>query len=77
MPPSSVKMYTRPRCCLCDKAHQVLLEHGLEVELVDIDQDPDLQQRYGHSIPVVEIDGKERFRGKVDPVLLRRLLTRR
>jgi hypothetical protein len=25
-------------------------------------------------VPVVEIDGKVRFRGRVDPVLLRRLL---
>ena len=52
-----------------------MLKHfGLEPELVDIDQDPELLVRYGQCVPVVLIDGRLRFRGRVDPRLLRRLL---
>ena len=42
--------------------------------LVDIDADPALREQFNECVPVVEIDGKIRFRGRVDPVLLRRLL---
>ena len=69
-----VRLMTRQGCCLCDEARQVLEAHGLEVEAVDIDRDADLRERYTDCVPVVIIDGKERFRGRVDPLLLRRLL---
>jgi glutaredoxin len=70
-------LYTRRGCHLCDLALQVLLRHGLRPLEVDIDDDPDLEGRYGTCVPVVEIDGQERFRGQVDEVLLRRLLAGR
>ena len=66
-------LYTRPNCHLCEKAAAVLEAEGYTVEAVDIDADPDLSTRYGRTIPVVVIDGKERFRLGVSPVLLRRL----
>ena len=31
---------------------------------------------YNECVPVVFVDGRERFRGRIDPVLLRRLLHR-
>jgi hypothetical protein len=61
---------------LCEDAERVLREHGLEPVLVDIDADPALRERFTECVPVVEIDGRERFRGRVEPVLLRRLLAR-
>ena len=67
-------LYTRSGCHLCDVAEQILLEHGISPRLVDIDQHEELQEQFNTCVPVVEIDGKVRFRGKVDPVLLRRLL---
>lgn len=67
-------LYTRHGCCLCDQARRLLEEHGVEVRPVDIDADPELRDRYDRCVPVVEIDGKERFRGRIDPRLLRRLL---
>lgn len=70
----SARVYTRPGCHLCEEAEQLLREHGLTPEMVDIDQDPLLQSRYDTCVPVVWIDGNERFRGRVNPVLLRRLL---
>ena len=67
-------VYTRRGCHLCDEAAALLIDHGLKPQLVDIDQDPQLQERYTDCVPVVVIDGQERFRGRVNPVLLRRLL---
>jgi glutaredoxin len=69
-----VKLYTRQGCHLCDDAKAVLARHGLVPQEIDIDVDPQLVERYTTCVPVVEIDGKERFRGRVDEVLLRRLL---
>ncbi len=74
MPIQQAVLYTRQGCHLCQQAHDVLLAHGLDVELRDIDADPDLLQRYDRCVPVVLLDGKERFRGRVDPRLLKRLL---
>lgn len=72
-----VVLYTRVGCHLCDDALQMLQEHGLVIECVDVDGDPGLRKQYGDSVPVVEIDGRVRFRGRVEPVLLKRLLTSR
>jgi hypothetical protein len=52
----------------------VLEQHGVTPRMVNIDTDPALIERYGLLIPVVTFDGQERFRGRVDEVLLRRLL---
>jgi glutaredoxin len=69
-----VVLYTRKGCHLCDEALAVLNRHGLSPRLVDIDSDPGLRERYTECVPVVEIDGKERFRGRVNEMLLSRLL---
>lgn len=68
------RLYTRRGCHLCEVAEAVLVKHGVTVELVDIDASPELRERYRHCVPVVEIDGRERFRGRVDERLLWRLL---
>jgi glutaredoxin len=70
----TVVLYTREHCCLCDDAKTVLQAHGLAIKELDIDADPLLREQYNDHVPVVFIDGKERFRGRVDKVLLRRLL---
>jgi glutaredoxin len=59
---------------LCDEADQTLRAAGLQPHAVDIDEHPQLREQFNTCVPVVEIDGKVRFRGKVDPVLLRRLV---
>ncbi len=69
-----VVLYTRKGCHLCEDAEQLLLQHGLVPVLVDIDGDPDLKNRFDTCVPVVEVNGRVRFRGRVDAVLLRRLL---
>jgi predicted thioredoxin/glutaredoxin len=69
-----VVLYTREGCHLCDEALRVLEEHGLTPELFDIDAEPEVRARFDTCVPVVEMDGRVRFRGRVDPVLLRRIL---
>jgi glutaredoxin len=69
-----VVLYSRHSCHLCDEARNVLARFELNPIVVDIDADPKLQERFGDCVPVVEIDGRIRFRGRVHPVLLRRQL---
>jgi predicted thioredoxin/glutaredoxin len=69
-----VVLYTRAACHLCDDALELLEQHGLKPDVVDIDGDAELRERFDTCVPVVEIDGRVRFRGRVDPVLLRRIL---
>ena len=68
-------LYTRRGCHLCDDAREILVRHGLTPQSVDIDADPGLVAEYTECVPVVFIDGHERFRGRVNEVLLRRLLS--
>jgi len=72
-----VILYTRSGCHLCDQAAQTLAEQGQQVQAIDIDANAELRKRWGTCVPVVEIDGKVRFRGKVDPILLRRIVMNR
>lgn len=69
-----VIVYSRQGCHLCHEAIDLLARHGLSAREVDIDGQPDLLERYHDWVPVVVIDGVERFRGRIDEVLLRRLL---
>jgi len=69
-----VLLYTRAECCLCDEAEKILQKHGLNPRKLDIDTDPAMAERFDTCVPVVVIDGKERFRGKVNEILLKRLL---
>ena len=74
----SVRLYTRTGCHLCEDAWRLLQErqqqYGFSLEAVDVDGDPALAAAYGLCVPVVTVNGKERFRGRVAPLLLDRLL---
>ncbi|MBI1324596.1 glutaredoxin family protein [bacterium] len=77
-PEHEVKVYSRQGCTCCDKAMAVLetagRKHRLKIEVIDVDTDPALVAAHGEHVPVVSVDGKVRFRGQVNPVLLERLL---
>ena len=49
------------------------LRHGFALEKIDVDTNPELIQLFGLEVPVVTIDGTVRFRGRVNPVLLKRM----
>lgn len=74
----AVRVYTREQCCCCHTAIDLLRDrqkaHGYAIETIDVDADPAIAERYGLEVPVVEVGGKVRFRGVVNPVLLDRLL---
>lgn len=70
----TIVLYTRGGCHLCDDARQLLGTFGIVPAEVDIDQDEALREQFNECVPVVEIDGKVRFRGRIDPLLLRRTL---
>ncbi len=71
---TDVVLYTRQGCHLCDDALAILERHGIRPRLIDIDADRLLRERYNECVPVIEIDGRERFRGRVNEMLLQRLL---
>lgn len=76
-PIERVVLYTRQGCHLCDEARKSLAgfqDELPEVEVVDIDSDDELKERFDACVPVVEIDGEVRFRGRVNEILLRRFI---
>ena len=76
--PPRIRVYSRAQCGCCEKALAILRSrqrrHRYIIEVVDVDDDPALAKAHGETVPVVEIDGKIRFRGVVNPVLLDRIL---
>ena len=54
-----IKLYSRIECPLCEYAEELLLEAGLEYELVDIDGSAALIKQYHVRIPVLANDVKE------------------
>ena len=66
-----VVLYTRPGCHLCDVAREVIAAERsrwtFEFEEIDISLDDSLEKELGIRIPVVAVDGEERFEVEVDP----------
>jgi glutaredoxin len=73
-----ILFYTRSGCHLCEEAWELLnsarQKYGFALKAVDVDSDPGLAAEHGEQVPVVAVNGKVRFRGQVNPVLLKRLL---
>ncbi len=61
----TVTLYGRPGCHLCEDALAVLervrARHDFRLEIVDIESDDALLLAYLERIPVVAVDGHERF----------------
>jgi glutaredoxin len=76
---SRVTLYSRPGCHLCDDARvlieQVCAELGESYDEVSIADDPDLERRFGHEVPVTFVDGKQHDYWRVDPTRLRAALS--
>jgi glutaredoxin len=73
-----ITLYTRPGCHLCDDARaliaQVCAELGTSYAEVSIADDPDLEHRFGHEVPVTFVDGRQHDFWRVDPTRLRAAL---
>jgi len=73
-----VTLYGKPGCHLCDDARAAvaaaLADRPVELREVDVSLDPSLERAYGERIPVVAVDGEERFQYFVEVGALARLL---
>lgn len=49
-------------------------QYRFSLQIVDIDSDPDLVRQFGECVPVLAINTKVRFRGRINPALLNRIL---
>jgi glutaredoxin len=73
-----VVLYSRSGCHLCDEARRSILavrtRHRFAFEDVDIEADDELLKEYGVRVPVVTVDGEERFEISVDERALAELV---
>jgi glutaredoxin len=71
---STVTLYTRPGCHLCDQARAALLQvradTPFELVEIDIETDDELHRAYLERIPVIALDGEELFDYFVDQAAL-------
>lgn len=73
-----VTFYSRVGCHLCDDARAVVArvcaELGESFVEVDVDSDPDLEDRFGEEVPVTFVDGRQHDFWRVDEGRLRAAL---
>ncbi|SNZ05092.1 Glutaredoxin [Natronoarchaeum philippinense] len=80
--PVPITVYTRENCHLCDDAVDTLTRIAesegvdIEIEEVDVDDDPELREKYGERVPYVLVDGSPKFKYRVDPAKARSVLSR-
>lgn len=74
----NVVIYSKPECCLCDKAKAILLKVQLEIPFtmreIDILQNQALSEKYQYVIPVVAINGQDLFVSKISEFRFRKAL---
>jgi glutaredoxin len=62
-------LYSRRDCCLCEEMKAVIRRVAsrvaLRLEEIDVDSSPELQERYGHEVPVLFIDERKAFKYRV------------
>ena len=72
---TTVTIYSRLGCHLCDDAKNVLdsmrEELNFEIVVINIDEDAELVKLYSDQVPVIHIDGEHHDFYKVDPVRFR------
>lgn len=72
-----IVLYGRKNCHLCDEVELAIRSlaevYPLSLEVVDIEQDPQLHERFMLEIPVVQIDGEVVFRSVTHVVTIAQL----
>lgn len=75
-----VRIYSRSNCHLCDVALETLMELQKEFEFeIDkqlIDGNPELEDKYGESVPVILINGAPHDFFRVDPNRFRNVMSK-
>jgi glutaredoxin len=79
--PLEVVLYTRPACPLCDAMKLELARARVEPPFrlveIDIESRPELVELHGLSVPVLEIDGRPAFKGRLTTAEFERKYARR
>jgi glutaredoxin len=73
-----ITLLSRPGCHLCAQVREsidklVSMHADVLIDEIDIDQNAELRDKYHDVVPVVLVDGQERFREVVDPDALAKL----
>ncbi|MFB6160648.1 MAG: glutaredoxin family protein [Haloferacaceae archaeon] len=69
---TTVTVYSRTDCHLCSEALETVravaadVSADVAVEVVDVDDDPALRERYGDRVPYVLVDGAPAYKFRVD-----------
>lgn len=75
-----VRLYSRPGCHLCEEVMTIIEnlrnDYDFLLEEINIDEDPALNARLGHQIPVVTVDGGNKIANGVTEERLRRAFAR-
>ena len=75
-----MRLYSRSDCPLCDEMRAEIgrarLSGPCTLDVVDIGTDPELEARFGRSIPVLEIAGRVAFKGRLTAPELERKFRR-
>ncbi len=74
----SVTIYSRNGCHLCEviyrMARRIQTDLAFQLRYVDVEAEADLAHRFGEQVPVVLIDGREIFFGRITESQLRRAI---
>jgi glutaredoxin len=75
-----ITIYSKKDCHLCEDAKQLIdrlsKEYPIQLEVIDIEQDPALMQTYATEIPVVFIEGRKAFKYRIDENKFREIAAR-
>jgi len=80
--PVPITVYTRENCHLCDEAVETLTRIAdsegvaIDIDEVDVDEDPELAEEYGDRVPYVIVDGTPKFKYRIDAAKARSVLSR-
>jgi predicted thioredoxin/glutaredoxin len=73
-----IQIYSRPGCHLCEQLIEELaplVRDRARIDILNIDDRPDWQEKYGTRVPVVEIDGSLVCEYRLDRVALHHVLS--
>lgn len=72
--PATLTVFSREYCHLCADMiaglEAIRHERPFSLQVIDVDEDPALELRYGDLVPVLVADGKEICRYHLDPAAL-------
>ena len=73
-------LYTRNDCELCREMEEIIAgempKFDARIQRVEIDGDPDLEERFGIEVPVLFVNDRKAFKYRCTPAELRQRLAR-